>query len=493
MNTAPFFSIIVPTYNQAKYLGEALDSIIGQTDADWEAVIVNDGSTDGTADILETYAQKESRFRIIHQKNGGTGSALNTALKEAKGQWVCWLSSDDVFEINKLQIHRKWINDYPNFKFFFSQCRQLVGTSGKIVNSNFSSDKAIPPIELQIIEMFKKNYVAGNSICISRESWMKTGFFNEQLKYAQDYDMWLRLMIEYRALFIPKNTYLQRIYPGQESHRFSNYCLYDSAKSSIEVLNKYTIQELLPLVNLQKPDFLKKAVHTILDIAFDPSTYIYQMGFHPLLILKIQSFLNKYAQNSDLNALFLKKLKNKSILYKNTLIGFWCDFSQYVVTDNSFAIDESISVSFQKLGEIYYLWVRYLELSLHEQNLQQSLLTYLQRFYLTSTLEKLNDANLYKSIFYELLAFQSTESQQKYIKFVKLKQTIFSNNSFIDKLILLEKLEIPPQYITKSLIKNYGFIKGTLPAFLIYLLRSIRLYQQGNLLNRLKWSILKLS
>ena len=492
MNTAPFFSIIVPTYNQAQYLGEALDSIIGQTDADWEAVIVNDGSTDGTADILETYAQKESRFRIIHQKNGGTGSALNTALKEAKGQWVCWLSSDDVFEINKLQIHRKWINDYPDYKFFFSQCRQLVGTSGKIVNSNFSSDKAIPPIELQIIEMFKKNYVAGNSICISRESWIKTGFFNEQLRYAQDYDMWLRLMIEYRALFIPKNTYLQRIYPGQESHRFSNYCLYDSAKSSIEVLNKYTIQELFPLVNLQRSDFFKKAVHTILDIAFDPSTYIYQMGFHPLLILKIQSFLNKYAQNSDLNALFLKKLKNNSILYKNTPFGFWCDLLKYLIVHNTSVINQSVALSFQKLVESYYLWITYIESDLYEYNLQQSVLNYLHRSYTSTISEKTNNLDTYKSVLCELINFQSIESNREYIKFIQSTQPILLQYSFINKLILLEKMEISINYIAKSLIKKYGLLRSILPVVFVYLLRTLHLSREGNLSDRLKLKIFNL-
>lgn len=492
MSNTPFFSIIVPTYNQSQYLKEALDSIISQTDGDWEAVIVNDGSTDGTADILETYAQKESRFRIIHQKNGGTGSALNTALKKATGQWICWLSSDDVFEINKLEIHRKWIEKYPDYKFFFSQCRQLVGTSGKIVNSNSASNKSIPPIELQIIEMLKKNYVAGNSICICRESWLKTSLFNEELRYGQDYDMWLRLMIEYRALFIPKFTYLQRIYPGQESHRFSNYCLYDCAKSSIEVLNKHNLKEFLPLVNLHDSGSLEKAVNAIFNIAFDPSIHIYQMGFHPLLILKTQVFLDKYAPDSNLNTIFIKRLEKNSTFYKNTLIGFWCDFSQYVVTDNSFAIDESISVSFQQLGEIYYLWVSYLESILHEQSLQKSLLNYLQRFYITSTLEKLNNPNLYQSIFSGLLDFQSLENKQEYINFFQSKQIFFSDYSFSHKLFYLNTLEVSPSYITTSLFKNNGLLKGFLATFLIYFLRILHLYREGNLLRRLKYQIINL-
>ncbi len=81
MSASPFFSIIVPTYNHAKYVGAALDSILAQTDPDWEAVVVNDGSTDNTPEVLARYAQRDSRIRVFHKPNGGTGSALNRCVK----------------------------------------------------------------------------------------------------------------------------------------------------------------------------------------------------------------------------------------------------------------------------------------------------------------------------------------------------------------------------------------------------------------------------
>ena len=135
MQHHPFFSVIVPTYNQANYLGEALDSLLAQTDADWEAVVVNDGSTDSTPEVLETYFKKDKRFRVYHKRNGGVGSALNAGLREAKGEWICWLSSDDLFETRKLQIHREWIVRHPTCHFFFSHYRELDGTTGKFVEA----------------------------------------------------------------------------------------------------------------------------------------------------------------------------------------------------------------------------------------------------------------------------------------------------------------------------------------------------------------------
>ena len=95
--TEPLFSILVPTYNQSQYLSEALDSILSQSFQNWEAVIVNDGSTDNTKEIMREYASKDSRFKCYHKENGGLGTALNEALRQTKGVWICWLSSDDLF------------------------------------------------------------------------------------------------------------------------------------------------------------------------------------------------------------------------------------------------------------------------------------------------------------------------------------------------------------------------------------------------------------
>ncbi len=93
----PFFSIIIPVYDVAPYLRECLDSVMTQSFDDWEAICVDDGSTDGSGDILDEYAAKDKRFHIIHQPNAGVSAARNTALNTAKGKWVCFLDADDVW------------------------------------------------------------------------------------------------------------------------------------------------------------------------------------------------------------------------------------------------------------------------------------------------------------------------------------------------------------------------------------------------------------
>lgn len=104
------FSIIIPVYNVEHYLRECLDSVLNQTYSDWEAICVNDGSTDGSSVILEEYAAKDSRFRMISQKNAGTAAARNTGMKVANGDYIFFLDSDDWIENHALQILADTLN-----------------------------------------------------------------------------------------------------------------------------------------------------------------------------------------------------------------------------------------------------------------------------------------------------------------------------------------------------------------------------------------------
>lgn len=94
----PTFSIIVPVYNAQRYLRECLDSIIAQVFVDFECICVDDGSTDGSAGILDEYATRDARFRVVHQENGGEGVARNTGLHVARGAVIAWVDADDLVD-----------------------------------------------------------------------------------------------------------------------------------------------------------------------------------------------------------------------------------------------------------------------------------------------------------------------------------------------------------------------------------------------------------
>ena len=89
-------STIVPVYNTEKYVGRCIDSIISQTYPDWELILVDDGSTDGSLNIIESYAKKDPRINVIHQKNEGPGMARNSGIVQATGEYIVFIDSDDV-------------------------------------------------------------------------------------------------------------------------------------------------------------------------------------------------------------------------------------------------------------------------------------------------------------------------------------------------------------------------------------------------------------
>ncbi|MGN0724243.1 MAG: glycosyltransferase family 2 protein [Treponema sp.] len=100
----PKISIIVPVYNVEKYIRRCLDSIAAQTFTDWECICVDDGTPDASGKICDEYAQKDSRFVVIHKENGGVSSARNVGLDAAKGEWICFVDSDDWVEKEMLEV-----------------------------------------------------------------------------------------------------------------------------------------------------------------------------------------------------------------------------------------------------------------------------------------------------------------------------------------------------------------------------------------------------
>jgi len=324
MENPPFFSVLVPTYNQAQYLGDALNSLLSQTDTDWEAVVINDGSTDNTREVLDTYCRKDKRFRAIHKKNGGVASALNAGLREARGEWICWLSSDDLFCRHKLAIHRKWIATYPTCLFFFTHFRYLNEATGRYSNPWL---RTIPNREWQVLEMLRLNYVHGNSICVHKDVWAQAGTFNENLRYGQDYDMWLRLLALYPATFIPERTCITRHHSLQETRSFPKATGFDSAKAAVNFINKHSFAELVPLVDLNDFRMARKALVKTLDLAADASAMLYMLGPHPALLFRIMEWAWGDAPAEiagTIQQIIQRRAREVSCQYSGTAFGlFW--------------------------------------------------------------------------------------------------------------------------------------------------------------------------
>ena len=206
-------SIIIPVYNVAPYLRCSLDSVISQTFVEFEAILIDDGSTDESGIICDEYADKDNRFIVIHQENGGLSSARNTGLKTCSGEYLCFLDSDDYYESDFLQTMYDCIknSDYD----FVSCAANFVDEKNKLIRrNNYTLERA----ELRG-DLFDYYY---HSNLIEDAAWNKIyrrelfeGLrFKEGIIY-EDSEIIIRLLKKARAaLFIKEYKYNYRIRKG---------------------------------------------------------------------------------------------------------------------------------------------------------------------------------------------------------------------------------------------------------------------------------------
>ena len=127
------FSIIMPVYNAAKYIRASLNSVLAQTYADWECICVDDGSTDGSSEILDEYAKSDTRVRVVHQPNGGEGSARNAGLALAVGDVIAWIDADDIFDGNVLDVAAVFFTSDASVDLVRVRHRRFVGNDCEVV------------------------------------------------------------------------------------------------------------------------------------------------------------------------------------------------------------------------------------------------------------------------------------------------------------------------------------------------------------------------
>ena len=132
----------MPVYNSEKYIAEAIESVCNQSYKKWELVIVNDGSTDGSAEIIETYAKKDLRITVFHRKNEGVSMARNFALDKISGEYVTFIDSDDVYHVDRLKKMLQVFEQYPGCDIVFSRHKEFKG--------KLNINKTIDSEEIQI-------------------------------------------------------------------------------------------------------------------------------------------------------------------------------------------------------------------------------------------------------------------------------------------------------------------------------------------------------
>lgn len=193
----PIFSIVIPTYNRKTFLKKAADSILGQSFPDWELIIIDDGSTDGTSGLITGY--NDNRIKYIYQPNKGVSSARNQGIEKAYGEYICFLDSDDYWNKDKLKIHKQYIDQYPRYKIFHTQ--EIWYRHGVLLRQKEKHQKPSGRIFPHCLPIC---CVGISTAVIHREVFTEIGMFDESLPACEDYDFWLRVSLRYPVFLIDK-------------------------------------------------------------------------------------------------------------------------------------------------------------------------------------------------------------------------------------------------------------------------------------------------
>ena len=206
----PIVSVIVPTYNRANYLGEALDSILGQTFADYEAIVVDDGSTDRTAELVRSVS--DPRIRYVYQENQGVSSARNRGIREARGSYVAFLDSDDLWLPELLETATKVLVSDSTIGLVYARAQAFHSTGDPLPYTS-----GAPP---RFADDLLNSALWGDFVCtittvVRREILDWVGPFDETMKGNEDWDMWIRLSRVTGFRFVDRVLALFRVHSGR--------------------------------------------------------------------------------------------------------------------------------------------------------------------------------------------------------------------------------------------------------------------------------------
>jgi glycosyltransferase involved in cell wall biosynthesis len=204
-------SVVIPLYNKAPYIARAIDSVLNQTEQDFEIIVVNDASTDGGEETVKKYI--DSRIRLFHRQEPGPGghAARNMGIQKASAQLVAFLDADDAYFPCFIDTILRLRRNYPEAGAY-STAYEIVECSGKVIKPKF---RAIPPAPWEgIIPNYFESVLEDPPIwtsatAVPKEIFDAVGFFPEGAKTGGDLDMWLRIALKYKMAY---HTYTGAIY-----------------------------------------------------------------------------------------------------------------------------------------------------------------------------------------------------------------------------------------------------------------------------------------
>lgn len=208
MRGLPLITVIMGVYDETTYLRSAIDSILEQEQEDFEFIIVDDGSHRPTRDILSGYS--DERIKVLrNEKNEGLTRCLNKALKEARGKYIARMDSDDISYPMRLHKQAQFLEGHPEYAVVGAQC-EILDSRGEShgVTDYFCSAEEVKR------DVWRRSPFAHGATMFVREKIEATGGYREVFRYAQDYDLWFRVLVQHEGTNVPDVLYGLRYHLG---------------------------------------------------------------------------------------------------------------------------------------------------------------------------------------------------------------------------------------------------------------------------------------
>jgi glycosyltransferase involved in cell wall biosynthesis len=273
-------SVIIPAYNAARYLGETLESVLQQTLPPDEVLVIDDGSTDDTASIAESFGPAVD---VISRENAKLAATRNFGVQVAKSEWIAFLDADDLWLSNKLERQMEELSRHPEADLCYTG-RVLLLQEGK--TARLGQVVQVPPAEEIRKSLYRNTTFLASSVIIRRSTFLAIGGHDTNLKFVEDWDTWLRLLhagtkfaacpeplVKYRihvdsvshkalpSLFEAKEIYRRHVLPQLPSH--TRWLAHQRSQSGQEASAAFTMREM------DEPGYLSMMLLSILRYPFN--------------------------------------------------------------------------------------------------------------------------------------------------------------------------------------------------------------------------------
>lgn len=291
----PFFSVIIPLFNKEKFIEATLKSVLNQTFIDFEILIINDGSTDNSAEIIKDF--DDPRIRYVFKENAGVSSARNTGIKKANAKFIAFLDADDIWEANFLEKIFSLTEKFPEAKLFATNYLEI-----------YSNKIALPPKTKINNENIIQNYFEASlcqpiycpsSLCVDKLVFEEIGYYNETITFGEDVDFNIRANRSFKLAYavdplvkytmISENQITNTPIRNKTIPNFDNYEILDKNNLSLKKyldFHRYIFAKMYKIENDTKNyNALKKGINS--------NPKISGLNYKQRLLLNLSPFILK--------------------------------------------------------------------------------------------------------------------------------------------------------------------------------------------------------